>query len=84
MAKLDKIRAKVLSGQSDANIPFADLVKLLESFGFEHRQQGSHHIFTKAGIRQRVNLQADGPKAKRYQVKQVREVLTKNEHPENE
>ena len=84
MAKRDKILAKVISGQSDANIPFADLVSLLESFGFDHRQQRGHHIFTRSGFRQRINLQADGTKAKRYQVKQVREVLTQNELTENE
>ncbi|MEM9282177.1 MAG: type II toxin-antitoxin system HicA family toxin [Verrucomicrobiota bacterium] len=56
MAFRDKILAKGLSGQSDANIPFADLVSLLESFGFDHRQNGSHHIFTKKGIQHRINL----------------------------
>jgi len=84
MARKQKIFSKVLSGQQDANIPFTDLVYLLEAFGFDHRQQGSHHIFTKAGIRERINLQADGSKAKRYQVKQVRDVLSRNKFLENE
>ncbi len=76
MGKNEKILAKVLSGQSDANIAFSDLVGLLESIGFDHRQKGSPHIFTKSGILERINLQSDGATAKRYQVKQVRKVLT--------
>lgn len=84
MGKKAKILEKVLSGQSDNNIAFADLVDLLETFGFDHRQQGSHHIFTRVGVIERVNLQSDGPKAKKYQVKQVRNVLTKYSFKENE
>lgn len=77
MGKKEKILESVLSGQSDSNIAFTDIVNLLEIFGFTHRQQGSHHIFTKVGIVERINLQSDGAKAKKYQVKQVRNVLTK-------
>jgi hypothetical protein len=38
---------------------------------------GSHHIFRKAGIEEKLNLQRDGNKAKPYQVKQVRNILLK-------
>ena len=62
---------------------FADLVSLLETFGFDHRQQGSHHIFTKLGVIERINLQSDGPKAKKYQIRQVRNILTKYSFKEN-
>ena len=83
MGKKDKILEKILSGQSDSNIMFADLVSLLETFGFDHRQQGSHHIFTKLGVIERINLQSDGPKAKKYQIRQVRNILTKYSFKEN-
>ena len=39
------------------------------------RISGSHHIFTKHGVIERINLQRDGAKAKPYQVKQVRKIL---------
>jgi len=48
---------------------------LLKHFGFEERIKGSHHIFRKAGIEEKINLQKDGNKAKPYQVKQVRNIL---------
>ena len=79
MAKKAKLIQQILSGRSDNNIAFSDMVGLLESLGFDHRQAGSHHIFTKSGVRDRINLQADGSKAKGYQVRQVRKVLTENE-----
>ena len=78
MGKKEKLIRTILSGSSDSNIAFSELVYLLESLGFEHRQHGSHHILTKKGVRDRINLQADGAKAKGYQVRQVRKVLTEN------
>lgn len=72
------ILEKVLAGLSDKNIRFADLKKLLNGFGFECRIKGDHHIFTKQGIADIVNLQpfSDG-KAKPYQVKQARNLILK-------
>jgi HicA toxin of bacterial toxin-antitoxin, len=66
---------KILDGQSDANIAFDGLCHLLRELGFVERKRGSHHIFRKSGIQARLNLQRDGNMAKRYQVRQVREVL---------
>lgn len=66
---------KILSGTSDANIPFEDLCNLLTSLGFEERIRGSHHIFRKERIVERINLQKDKDKAKPYQVKQIRNVI---------
>ncbi|HNR14435.1 MAG TPA: type II toxin-antitoxin system HicA family toxin [Thermodesulfobacteriota bacterium] len=67
----------MLSGTSDANIAFKDLCGLLIHLGFEERTKGSHHIFRKAGVEEKVNLQKDGRNAKPYQVKQVRAVILK-------
>jgi len=75
MGKIDKLILKVLKGSSDSNIRFDDLINLLEYMGFEKRIRGSHHIFRKEEIQERINLQKDGNIAKPYQVKQVRKVI---------
>jgi virulence-associated protein VapD len=75
MTQLEKILIRVLRGTSDTNIAFSDLHRLLIGLGFEERIQGSHHIFTKDGVSEILNLQPKGTKAKAYQVKQVREVI---------
>jgi len=48
---------KLLRGASDANIRFAELCHLLQAKGFRLRVSGSHHIFTKLGVIERINLQ---------------------------
>jgi hypothetical protein len=72
-----KTLRRVLSGTSDASIRFDDLCSLLESVGFEKRVKGGHHIFRKAGVEDKINLQRDDKNAKPYQDKQVRAVLLK-------
>lgn len=75
MSKTDKTRSKVLFGDSDANINFDDLCKLLSSMGFTERVKGSHHIFRMAGVEEIINIQPLKNKAKAYQVKQVRDLI---------
>jgi len=41
------------------------------------RVRSSHHIFRKAGVEEKINLQREGSDAKPYQVRQVRAVLLK-------
>jgi len=77
VGKYEKIILKILSGQSDANIPFDELCKLLQGIGFVMRIRGSHHVFRKDGIEEKINLQQEGNKAKPYQVRQVRYVILK-------
>ena len=73
-----KILDKVLSGLSDRNIRFNDLLKLLSDFGFSQRTKGDHHIFYREGVEEIINLQPlKGGKAKAYQVKQVRMLILK-------
>ena len=72
-----KILRQLLSGTSDAAIRFDDLCTLLESLGFDKRVKGSHHLFRKTGVEERINLQREGNNAKPYQVKQVRAVILK-------
>ncbi len=75
MGKQEKLLRKVLEGRSDANIAFKDLHSLLLHLGFEERTKGSHHIFRKEGVEEKINLQRDDNKAKPYQVRQVRNVI---------
>lgn len=78
MSKIDKLVHRILSGGSDKNISFDEIVRILENFGFEKRVKGSHHIFFKNNVEEILNIQPmnDG-KAKPYQVKQVREIILK-------
>ena len=73
----EKTLQRLLSGTADAAIRFDDLCQLLESLGFERRVRGSHHLFRKSGIEEKINLQKAGAQAKPYQVKQVRSVILK-------
>jgi len=77
MGKYEKLILKILSGTSDANIQFEDLCSLLKHFGFEMRVKGSHHIFRKEEVIEKINLQRAGDKAKPYKVKQLRNVIVK-------
>jgi hypothetical protein len=77
MGKYEKLLLQILRGSSDCNISFDDLCKLLESMGFEKRIRGSHHIFRKANVLEKINLQREGSNAKAYQVKQVRNLVLK-------
>ncbi len=76
-APIDKTLEQVLQGTADANVRFSDLRNLLRRLGFDERIRGSHHIFTKEGFEEILNLQPRGSKAKPYQVKQVRHVILK-------
>lgn len=77
MGKYSEFREKILAGGADANIEFAELCKLLGRLGFGVRVRGDHHIFTRDGVAEIINLQPKGKKAKPYQVKQVRGILVK-------
>lgn len=77
MDKYQKLLLAILRGAADANIGFNNLCGLLRKLGFEERIESSHHLFRKAGVLERINLQRDGSKAKVYQVRQVRAVILK-------
>ncbi len=70
MGKYEKLLEQILLGNSDANVDFDELCQLLLKLGFEIRVRGSHHIFRKQGVEERINLQRDGSKAKVYQIHQ--------------
>ena len=77
MARRHGVQNVVLGGKSDANVRFDDLRNLLLSIGFEERTRGGHHLFSRSGVVERVNLQRDGSHAKPYQVRQVRGIMLK-------
>lgn len=77
MGKYEKLLLQILQGTSDANIRFDDLCRLLRRLGFEERTRGSHHIFRKQGIEEKISLQRDNNKAKVYQIRQVRALILK-------
>lgn len=78
MGKHEKTMDRILRGTSDANIAFDDLRGLLLHLGFEERIRGSHHLYRKEGIEEKINVQRDGSKAKPYQVRQVRAIILKH------
>ena len=77
MGKYAKLRLKILTGSADADIEFPALCQLLIRLGFSERIKGSHHIFTREDMAEIINLQPKDSKAKPYQVKQIRMLLTK-------
>ena len=77
MSQRDQLLLKILLGASDANISFEPLCQLLVTLGFNERIRGSHHIFSKEGVEEILNLQPKQGKAKAYQVKQIRNLILK-------
>ncbi len=77
MTQYDRLVFRILEGRADANIEFQQLCQLLRRLGFEERIRGSHHIFRKAGVEEKINLQREDSKAKPYQVRQVRNLIVK-------
>jgi predicted RNA binding protein YcfA (HicA-like mRNA interferase family) len=64
-----KILEQILAGS--LNVSFRDFCKLVEAFGFQlSRVSGSHHIFIHPNVRELVNAQEVGGKAKPYQIRQ--------------
>lgn len=77
MSQYEKLLLSILNGHNDGNIRFSDLQKVLDSCGFSVRIKGDHFIYTHNEVVEIINIQPLGNKAKPYQVKQVREILTK-------
>ncbi|MBZ0142146.1 MAG: hypothetical protein M9884_09515 [Rhodocyclaceae bacterium] len=75
MGKYEKLLQLVLGGRSDANVAFGELRQLLLRLGFAERIRGDHHIYSREGVEEILNLQPRGGMAKPYQVKQVRSVI---------
>lgn len=78
MSRRQKFLTQLLSGQHDQDLDFTALCFLLETLGFEKRIRGSHHLFSRMGLAELINIQpTTGNAVKPYQAKQVRAILLK-------
>ena len=75
MPQAERVLEHILMRRGDANVSFGALRSLLKRLGFQERVRGDHHIFTRSGVEEILNLQPKGGKAKPYQVGQVRNVI---------
>ncbi|MDR2600814.1 MAG: type II toxin-antitoxin system HicA family toxin [Oscillospiraceae bacterium] len=67
-----------MSGESDNNIKYSDFRNLIIGLGFKfRRQRGSHTMYYHNDIKEFVNIQKDGNKAKGYQVEHLRNIIVK-------
>jgi hypothetical protein len=57
---------------------FVSSTFLLRHLGFAERIRGDHHIFSRDGIPEIINLQLRAGKAKPYQVKQIQELIVRH------
>jgi predicted RNA binding protein YcfA (HicA-like mRNA interferase family) len=70
VSQATKLLEQILRGTSDKNVQFQDLIGLLIRLGFAQRVKGSHHIFSKTGVAEIINIQPNTEnKCKAYQVK---------------
>lgn len=77
MSRHERLLRTILGGRSDANIRFDDLRALMRYLGFDERIRGSHHVYRKQGVPEKVNLPRDDGNAKPYQVRQFRRLALK-------
>ncbi len=77
MGRHHKLLQQIVAGTSDANVRFTAMRGLLTKLGFDERIRGDHHIFTRTGVEEILNLQPKGAQCKAYQVAQVRNVIVK-------
>jgi len=71
---LERLHEKVLAG--GGTISFRELESLLRALGFELKEQhGSHRIYLHAAGGRPFPIQPDGKDAKRYQVRQLRDMI---------
>jgi predicted RNA binding protein YcfA (HicA-like mRNA interferase family) len=69
---------KRLSQGALQNVRFADMINLVEGFGFRlARVNGSHHIFSHPELAELINLQEVKGQAKPYQIRQFLRLVEK-------
>ena len=60
------------------NIRFTDFARLVEALGFRlSRVSGSHHIFSRPGVIEAINLQDYHGEAKPYQIRKFLRIVEK-------
>lgn len=74
MVKPAVILERLLDGHR--GIRFRDFIRVLEALGFEHdRTKGSHHIYVHPKVPRPFPVQPEGKDAKRYQVRELLELV---------
>jgi predicted RNA binding protein YcfA (HicA-like mRNA interferase family) len=62
------------------NVRFAEVIDLVEGFGFKlDRIRGSHHLFVHTDVPEVLNLQPEGAQAKAYQIRQFLRLVEEHE-----
>ena len=62
--------------RGSGTVPFRDLEHLLGALGFRHaRTSGSHRIYLHPRVSRPLSLQPVGKDAKRYQIRQIRDII---------
>ena len=75
-----KVYDAILSGKSDNNIKYTDFQNIIVDLGFRFiRQKGSHMIYFNNDIHEYMNIQPDGSKAKKYQVRDLRNIIKEHD-----
>jgi predicted RNA binding protein YcfA (HicA-like mRNA interferase family) len=75
MVKASKLYEQLLQS-SNRSIAYRDFEKLLRAFGFEFdRMNGSHAIYVHPLVPRPLPIQPDGKDAKRYQVRDLLELV---------
>jgi hypothetical protein len=68
----------VAARANPAGLSFTDLQRLAEAAGFSlARISGDHHLYSRPGVAEIINLQPKKGKAKPYQVRQVLDLIDK-------
>jgi predicted RNA binding protein YcfA (HicA-like mRNA interferase family) len=74
MVKHAALLQRLLAGQR--SIAFRDFERILEALGFSlDRIKGSHHIYTHPKLARPFPVQPDGKEAKRYQIRELLELI---------
>ncbi|WP_422060651.1 type II toxin-antitoxin system HicA family toxin [Sphingopyxis sp.] len=75
MVKPAKLYVQLLQS-ANRSISFRDFEALLNALGFEHvRTNGSHRLYVHSAIPRPFPVQPDGKDAKRYQVRELLELV---------
>jgi len=62
--------------RGSGSIPFRDLERLLTKLGFRlDRTAGSHRIYVHPNVPRPVSVKPIGKDAKRYQIRQIRDII---------
>ena len=76
MTRYEKLYRNIII-EGNTSVSFSDLQFFVEKLGFSGRCKGDHFIYTLDGVSDIINIQPDGKNAKRYQVKQIRQIVEK-------